>query len=67
MKGKNKSSITIKTDAIDVTLNSDRDFKGNHTIADATNLAIGYQMTASVTVVAGLGTSGNISKVNTMF
>ncbi|MBO9583458.1 MAG: hypothetical protein J7574_04795 [Flavobacterium sp.] len=67
IKGKNNSSLTIKTSAIDITLNSDRDFKGNHTISDVTNLAIGYQITGSVTAVAGTGTSGSISKINTLF
>ena len=67
IKGKNKSSLTIKTDTINLTLNSDRDFKGNHTITDLTNLAIGTQISGTATAVAGTGTSGSVSKVSVMF
>ena len=67
IKGKNNSSLTIKTDAIDLTLNSDRDFKGNHTVTDLTNLAIGTQVSGTATAVAGAGTSGSVSKVSVMF
>ncbi len=66
IKGINNSSLTIKTE-IDLTLNSNIDFKGNHEITDLTNLAIGYQTSGTVTSVAGVGVSGSAAKISTLF
>jgi hypothetical protein len=67
ISGANKSSITIKTDLVDVKYNSGVDFGGNHIINDVSNVAIGFQDNLSGTAAAVFGTNGSLSKTSTMF
>ena len=66
IKGKNQSSITIKTDLINIEFNTNNDYKGNH-VLDASNIAIGYQYSGNATATAGIGTSYSVSKISTLF
>ena len=57
IKGANNSSITLKTDAVDFTINTNTDFGGNHEIEDLKNVAIGYEVGVNGTGAAGVGFS----------
>jgi len=65
--GSNNSSVTIKTDLVDVKYKTEVDFKGNHTINDLSNVAIGFHEDLTGTAAAIFGTNGSISKTSTMF
>ncbi|TCC97710.1 hypothetical protein EZ444_07280 [Pedobacter hiemivivus] len=67
IRGLNKSSLTIKTTAINLELNAKVDFSGNHSIADVSNVAFGYQTSAIATATFGTGYSGSGYKLSTMF
>jgi len=65
--GTNNSSLTIKTDIIDINFSAPVDFGGNHTIADVSNVAIGYEAGVNATGAAGVGTSYNASVASVLF
>jgi RHS repeat-associated protein len=66
-KGKNNSSLTIKTDAIDIKINVDVDFGGNYTIADLSNVAVGFEMGGSAYAAFMGGVGGNVYGMSAMF
>lgn len=57
IKGTNNSSITIKTDAINLEFCVNHDFGGNQVIADLSQVAIGYEGGVNGTAAAVFGTS----------
>ena len=65
--GADSSSLVLKTDLINLTLNTTTNFQGNHTIADLTNIAIGYELGVNATAAAGVGTSYNAYEMSTLF
>lgn len=65
--GANNSSLTVKTDAVDLHFNSDTDFKGKHTIADLTGLAIGYETYGEAKIGIGAGAYGQIPIQKVLF
>ena len=67
IKGTNNSSITFKTDVVDFTINTNTDFGGNHEIAGASNLAVGYEVGVNGTGAAGVGFSFSGYIQNVMF
>ena len=67
IKGANNSSITLKTDAVDFTINTNTDFGGNHEIEDLKNVAIGYEVGVNGTGAAGVGFSFSGYIQNVMF
>ena len=67
IRGTNNSSITIKTDAINVEINVDRDFGGNQVISDLSHVAIGYEGGVNGTAAAVFGTSYSGYAQNVMF
>ena len=67
IKGTNNSSITFKTDVVDFTINTNTDFGGNHEIAGASNLAVGYEVGVNGTGAAGVGFSYSGYIQNVMF
>ncbi|MBT0813073.1 hypothetical protein KIH41_17425 [Litoribacter ruber] len=66
IKGSNNSSLTIKTDLIDLKFNSKIDFDGNHTIADISNIVIGYEYSVTGTGTSLVGGSMSITKSSAM-
>ena len=68
IKGRNNTSLTIKTDAINLTLHSNRDFGGQRVIdASSLNIAIGYEVGLNASASAVLGSSGNGYMQSVMF
>ena len=67
IKGTNNSSITLKTDAVDFTINTNTDFGGNYEIEDLENVAIGYEVGVNGTGAAGVGFSFSGYIQNVMF
>ena len=67
IKGTNNSSITLKTDAVDFTINTNTDFGGNYEIEDLANVAIGYEVGVNGTGAAGVGFSFSGYIQNVMF
>jgi hypothetical protein len=65
--GANNSSVTIKTNLVNVKVKTDIDFKGNSTINDVSNIAIGFHDDLTGTAAAIFGTNGSVSKTSTMF
>lgn len=65
--GENNSSLTIKTDVVDIKISTGIDFKGNHTIADISNVAIGFEEGVDLTAAAGVGTSFNGYTTSALF
>ncbi|MDR1793326.1 MAG: RHS repeat-associated core domain-containing protein [Bacteroidales bacterium] len=65
--GANNSSLTIKTNAVDIKINSNIDFGGNQTITDVSNLAIGYEIGLNATGAAAVGTSFNAYTSSVLF
>ena len=67
VEGKNNSSLTVKTDVVDVTISTDIDFGGNHTIADLTNIAVGYTYGVEGTATIAGGVQGSYYGMSTCF
>ncbi|MFT2011584.1 RHS repeat-associated core domain-containing protein [Pontibacter sp. 13R65] len=67
INGENNSSVTVKTDLVDISLQSNIDFNGNHVVTDLSNVAIGYQSTLSTTATAAVGTNYDAYMISTMF
>src|SRR5690606_17837605 len=65
-KGKDNSSLTLKT-SINLEFESSIDFKGNHTLLDLSNIAIGYEKGVNATGAAAVGTSCNNSFISVLF
>ena len=66
IRGKNNSSLTLKT-SINLEFESSIDFKGNHTLLDLSNIAIGYEKGVNATGAAAVGTSYNNSFISVLF
>ena len=64
--GKNNSSITVKTDVVDIKVNTNIDFGGNHEV-DASRVAVGYERGVGATAEAGTGFGGSASVTSMMF
>ncbi|MCR5424716.1 MAG: hypothetical protein K6E93_08190 [Bacteroidales bacterium] len=67
IRGNNNSSITIKTDAINLEINTTQDFEGNQVISDLSHVAIGYEGGVNGTAAAVFGTSYSGYAQNVMF
>ena len=68
IKGKNNSSLTIKTSTVNITVNTDRDFCGNHVVdASSGMFAFGYEIGGDATGSAGLQSSGSAYMQSVMF
>ena len=64
--GKNNSSVTVKTDLVDIEVNTNIDFGGNHEV-DASRVAVGYERGVGATAEAGTGFGGSASVTSMMF
>ncbi len=64
--GKNNSSVTVKTDIVDIKINTNIDFGGNHEV-DASRVAVGYERGVGATAEAGTGFGGSASVTSMMF
>ena len=68
IKGSNNSSLTIKTSAVDITLHTKQDLKGNHVIdARSKQAVIGYEVGGDATGSAVFQSSGSVYKQSVMF
>ena len=66
IQGKNNSSITIKTDLLNLELSVNKDFGGNYTLKPD-NVAIGYEYGVDAAGKAVVGTSYTAYKQSVMF
>ncbi len=68
IKGENNSSLTIKTSAVNLTVQTNRDFGGNHVFdASSAKFAIGYEVGGDATGSAVFQSSGTVFRQSVMF
>ena len=68
IKGENNSSLIIKTSAANLTLQTNRDFGGNHVVdASSAKFAIGYEVGEDATGSASFQSSGTAFRQSVMF
>ncbi|MCR4828830.1 MAG: RHS repeat-associated core domain-containing protein [Bacteroidales bacterium] len=68
IKGKNNSSLTIVTSAVNLTIHTDKDFHGNHVVdAGSAKIAIGYEVGVDGAGSAVFQTSGKAYMQSVMF